>query len=104
VRRRRRAAAIAILTLLVRRGHGRDRAFAYPHHGTIASGGFDRALTQQGIGHLFRTYPGGHSSSLWRSQAQTWLGYALSALAVGRSGTFAGKGELRRLRVMDGGG
>jgi putative tributyrin esterase len=44
---------------------------------------FDRALTRQRIRHLYRTYPGGHSVSLWSTEAQLWLGYALSALARG---------------------
>ena len=44
---------------------------------------FDRALSREGIPHLFRTYPGGHSGALWTSESQLWLGYALSALARG---------------------
>jgi enterochelin esterase-like enzyme len=42
---------------------------------------FDRALTRAHIPHLFKTYPGGHSFSLWNGQARLWLGYALGALA-----------------------
>ena len=42
---------------------------------------FDGELTQNGIKHVFRTYPGGHSASLWHSQAPHWLGMALDALA-----------------------
>jgi enterochelin esterase-like enzyme len=44
---------------------------------------FDRALTREGIPHLFRTYPGGHSGALWASESKLWLGYALSVLAHG---------------------
>jgi len=42
---------------------------------------FDGELTQNGIKHVFRTYAGGHSASLWHSQAPHWLGMALDALA-----------------------
>jgi enterochelin esterase-like enzyme len=45
--------------------------------------GFDRALAREGIPHLFRTYPGGHSGALWTSESKLWLGYALGALARG---------------------
>ncbi len=45
---------------------------------------YDGALNGQRIAHLFRTYPGGHSASLWGSQAIPWLGYALSALEARR--------------------
>jgi enterochelin esterase-like enzyme len=41
---------------------------------------YDAALTQSGVPHTFRTYPGGHSSALWRAQAPAWLGVALDAL------------------------
>ena len=41
---------------------------------------YDAALTRSRATHTFRVYPGGHSSSLWRSQAATWLGMALDAL------------------------
>ncbi|MGH2869996.1 MAG: alpha/beta hydrolase [Solirubrobacteraceae bacterium] len=41
---------------------------------------YDAALTQSGVSHTFRTYPGGHSSALWRAQAPAWLGMALDAL------------------------
>jgi enterochelin esterase-like enzyme len=44
---------------------------------------FDRALAREGIPHLFRTYPGGHSGALWTSESKLWLGYALGALARG---------------------
>jgi enterochelin esterase-like enzyme len=43
----------------------------------------DRALAREGIPHLFRTYPGGHSGALWTSESKLWLGYALGALARG---------------------
>jgi enterochelin esterase-like enzyme len=41
---------------------------------------YDAALTHSGVPHIFRTYVGGHSSSLWRAQAPAWLGMALDAL------------------------
>ena len=44
---------------------------------------FDATLRQNGIAHTFSTYPGGHSEALWRAQAPTWLGWALSYLAGG---------------------
>jgi enterochelin esterase-like enzyme len=46
---------------------------------------YDAALSRAGISHIFRTYPGGHSSVLWRSEAPTWLGWALSYLATSRA-------------------
>jgi len=45
---------------------------------------FDRALGKAGIGHVFRTYPGGHSTALWEAQAPNWLGMALRYLAAHR--------------------
>jgi enterochelin esterase-like enzyme len=45
---------------------------------------YDAALRRTGIAHVFHTYPGGHSVTLWRSQAPTWLGWALHYLAAGR--------------------
>jgi enterochelin esterase-like enzyme len=45
---------------------------------------YDASLSQNGIAHIFHTYPGGHSGALWRSQAATWLGWALSYLAASR--------------------
>ena len=45
---------------------------------------YDAALRRTGICHTFRTYPGGHSASLWRSQAPTWLAWALGYLAARR--------------------
>ena len=44
---------------------------------------FHRALSGEGIPHLFRTFPGGHVLTLWTSESKLWLGYALSALARG---------------------
>jgi len=43
---------------------------------------YDASLTRAGISHVFRTYPGGHTGALWRSQAPTWLGWALGYLAA----------------------
>jgi enterochelin esterase-like enzyme len=42
---------------------------------------FDATLRQNGIAHTFDIYSGGHSGALWRAQAPTWLGWALSYLA-----------------------
>jgi S-formylglutathione hydrolase FrmB len=47
---------------------------------------FDATLRRDGIAHVFRIYRGGHSSSLWRSQAPGWLTMALRYLATGRAG------------------
>jgi enterochelin esterase-like enzyme len=44
---------------------------------------FDRALSREGVPHLFRTFPGGHVLALWTSESKLWLGYALGALARG---------------------
>jgi enterochelin esterase-like enzyme len=46
---------------------------------------YDAALSRTGISHTFHTYPGGHSASLWRAEAPTWLGWALGYLAAGRA-------------------
>ncbi len=51
---------------------------------------YDAALTRTGISHIFHTYPGGHSPALWRSQAPTWLGWALSYLAAARAAAHTG--------------
>jgi S-formylglutathione hydrolase FrmB len=42
---------------------------------------FDGALRKAGIAHVFRTYPGGHSTTLWEAQATDWLAMALTYLA-----------------------
>lgn len=42
----------------------------------------DASLTRNGIKHVFRIYPGGHSAALWHSQAPHWLGMALDALSA----------------------
>ncbi len=42
---------------------------------------YDAALRRQRIPHLFKVYRGGHSQSLWISEAPLWLGLALKALA-----------------------
>jgi enterochelin esterase-like enzyme len=46
---------------------------------------FDAALRTHHIAHVFRTYPGGHTASLWRSRAAAWLSMALNFLATGHS-------------------
>jgi enterochelin esterase-like enzyme len=40
----------------------------------------DAAFTRHDIPHLFRTYAGGHSGTLWSAQAPYWLGLALDQL------------------------
>ena len=40
----------------------------------------DRELTQAGIPHLYRVYPGGHEQTLWQAQAPAWLSLALGRL------------------------
>ncbi len=45
---------------------------------------YDASLRRAGIGHIFHTYQGGHSFALWRSQAPTWLTWALRYLAARR--------------------
>ena len=45
----------------------------------------DEAFTKHHIPHIFKTYQGGHSESLWRQQAPLWLGLALNHLAGGRA-------------------
>jgi enterochelin esterase-like enzyme len=46
---------------------------------------YDASLRRVGISHIFHTYQGGHSGALWRSQAPTWLTWALSYLADKRT-------------------
>ena len=46
---------------------------------------FDASLRASGVGHVYRTYPGGHSQSLWTSEAPAWLGMALTYLSTGRT-------------------
>jgi putative tributyrin esterase len=46
---------------------------------------FAASLRQSAIPYVFRTYPGGHSGSLWQSQAPGWLGMALTYLSTGRT-------------------
>ena len=46
---------------------------------------FDATLTAGGIAHVFATYPGGHSMTLWRAEAPTWLANALNYLALLRA-------------------
>ena len=36
---------------------------------------YDTVLTQAGIAHVFRTYPGGHQLSLWESQAPRYTAH-----------------------------
>lgn len=46
---------------------------------------FDAILTRGRIPHVYRTYPGGHSPRLWRTEAPAWLTMATRYLATGRT-------------------
>lgn len=46
---------------------------------------YDASLRRTGIIHIFHTYRGGHSFALWRTQAPTWLTWALTYLAAQRA-------------------
>lgn len=46
---------------------------------------YDATLRRQGIPHVFRLYPGGHSAALWHREAPSWLTMALTFLASGRT-------------------
>lgn len=43
---------------------------------------YDAQLTNAGVSHSFRIYPGGHSSTLWQAHASTWLAMAFDALGA----------------------
>jgi enterochelin esterase-like enzyme len=45
-----------------------------------ANQAFDRSLTASGIAHVYRTYPGGHTHSLWQREAAPWFAVALKFL------------------------
>lgn len=45
---------------------------------------FNQELSAAGIAHVFRLYPGGHSQTLWASEAPIWLRLALNHLAAAR--------------------
>ncbi len=42
---------------------------------------YARSLSASGIAHVFHTYPGGHTHSLWAGEAPAWLRLALDFLA-----------------------
>jgi enterochelin esterase-like enzyme len=42
---------------------------------------YDRALSASGIPHVFHTYPGGHTHSLWAREAPAWMTLALTFLS-----------------------
>ena len=42
---------------------------------------FNQERSRAGIGHVFRLYPGGHSTALWSQQATAWLRLALNHLS-----------------------
>lgn len=43
---------------------------------------YDAELTNAGVTHNFRIYPGGHSGALWQSHGPTWLAMAFDALGA----------------------
>jgi enterochelin esterase-like enzyme len=45
-----------------------------------ANTSLQRALTAAGVEHLFRLYPGGHTSALWQEHAPAWLAFAVDSL------------------------
>ncbi|MDX6424621.1 MAG: hypothetical protein QOD52_26 [Gaiellaceae bacterium] len=45
-----------------------------------ANTSLQRSLTAAGIEHLFRLYPGGHTTALWKTHAPAWLGLAVDSL------------------------
>ncbi len=50
---------------------------------------YDAALKASRVEHVFKVYPGGHSTPLWRGEATRWLTMALGSLAAERSGKHA---------------
>lgn len=52
---------------------------------------YDAELTNAGVTHSFRIYPGGHSGSLWQSHAPRWLAMALDALGAEAKGSRRGR-------------
>jgi enterochelin esterase-like enzyme len=44
----------------------------------------NQELSQAGVPHVFRIYPGGHEHALWQRYAQPWLSLALARLAPAR--------------------
>jgi enterochelin esterase-like enzyme len=48
-----------------------------------ANTSLQRALTAAGVAHLFRLYPGGHTSALWEEHAPAWLALAVDSLTGG---------------------
>ena len=45
-----------------------------------ANTSLQRALTAAGVEHLFRLYPGGHTTALWQAHAPAWLTLAVDSL------------------------
>jgi enterochelin esterase-like enzyme len=45
-----------------------------------ANTSLQRSLTAAGVEHLFRLYPGGHTTALWKAHAPAWLGLAVDSL------------------------
>jgi putative tributyrin esterase len=46
---------------------------------------FDATLTRGAVKHVYRTYPGGHSNTLWSAEASAWLKMALNYLSSSRT-------------------
>ncbi|MGH2972868.1 MAG: alpha/beta hydrolase-fold protein, partial [Gaiellaceae bacterium] len=42
---------------------------------------FNQELSEEGVAHVFRAYPGGHNQALWQRYAAPWLELALVHLA-----------------------
>jgi enterochelin esterase-like enzyme len=45
-----------------------------------ANTSLQRKLTAAGVEHMFRLYPGGHTTALWQSRAPAWLALAVDSL------------------------
>jgi enterochelin esterase-like enzyme len=56
---------------------------------------FDKALRNAGVAHVFRTYAGGHSATLWASQVQL-AGYRAGVSGCASSSASACRRSMRR--------
>jgi putative tributyrin esterase len=52
----------------------------------------NRELSSAGVPHVYATYPGAHTTSLWAAEAPYWLRMALNHLSRGRAGRPASAG------------
>ena len=48
---------------------------------------YDAELTNAGVAHSFKLYPGGHSGTLWQAHASAWLAMAFDALGTEARGS-----------------